>query len=235
MILAAEIFRYCERGQDGAFWAEPFNASSNAAFIVAALIAAAALMACPDRARRPVEWALVLLVAVVGAGSFLFHTYATRWAALADRAPIGIFMLAYLAYALRVYLRAPWLLVLAGVAAFVWSMYAMDQIHCRNTLMPITAAARAPCYNGTLAYTPAFAAMLIVGGILAVLRHRAAPWILAAGIVFLASLAARTFDLELCHVTRLLGRVRGTHALWHVLNAATLLLLMLAAIRNRRE
>lgn len=227
-----QIFRYCERGQDGAFWAEPFNAASNGAFIIAAIIAAVVLASRPDAAKRMAPWLLIFLVAIIGVGSFLFHTYATRWASYADTVPIGIFMLAYLMYALRAYLRLNWVLVAMGLGLFVWSMQALGGVHCRSTLLPITAAARAPCYNGSLGYVPAGAAMLAIGLVLAVIRHRAAPWLLAAAVVFTVSLAARTLDIEICAMTRLLGRVRGTHAAWHVLNATTLLLLLLAAIRE---
>lgn len=229
-----QIFRYCERGQSGAIWAEPFNALSNGAFIAAALVAALVLASRPDAARRVVLWLLTLLVAVIGIGSFLFHTTATRWASYADTIPIGVFMLAYLAFALRVYLRLHWLLVAAALALFDWSMHTLGGVACRSTLLPVTAAARAPCYNGSLAYVPAAAAMALVGLALAVQRHRAAPWLLAAGVVFVVSLAARTLDIEWCGVTRLFGRTRGTHAIWHVCNAVTLLLLLLAAAREER-
>ena len=42
----------------------------------------------------------------------------------------------------------------------------------------------------------------------------------------------RSFDFEVCAMTRVLGHVRGTHFLWHLLNSLTLFLIMLAAIRH---
>ena len=39
MNLGEKIFIYCERGQDPSFWAEPLNAVTNAAFILAAIAA----------------------------------------------------------------------------------------------------------------------------------------------------------------------------------------------------
>src|SRR5262245_30433974 len=94
----AKIYNYCERGQESGFWAEPLNAISNAAFIIAALIATLAFFSQARERRGLAEAGLILLVYVIGTGSFLFHTYATRWASIADTAPIGLFMLAYFAY-----------------------------------------------------------------------------------------------------------------------------------------
>lgn len=230
-----KIFRYCERGSDASFWAEPLNALTNGAFLVAAF--AAAVMLVRRRAARDaiVEWMLLAVLVAIGVGSFLFHTYATRWAAIADVAPIGIFMHLYLAYALRTFLRLPWLLVAAGLGAFVYAMQLADAIECRTTLLSITEAARGPCLNGTAGYVPAFAAMLLIGIALAVTRHRAARWLLAAAGVFLASMFFRTVDWELCAWTRVAGRALGTHFVWHVLNAVTLYLLMIAAIAHGRR
>jgi hypothetical protein len=81
----ARIFAYCERGLDPAFWAEPLNALSNAAFLIAAWWAWRTWRQSLQAGQA--ELGLVALLAVIGAGSFLFHTFATRWAALADVIP----------------------------------------------------------------------------------------------------------------------------------------------------
>ena len=89
---------YCER-IDATFWSEPLNALTNAAFIVAACAAALRYRAAGvrDRFLRT----LVGIVALIGIGSFAFHTLATRGAVLLDVIPITIFIYAYLALALR--------------------------------------------------------------------------------------------------------------------------------------
>ena len=51
----ARIFRYCERGGDAAFWAEPVNAATNAAFIIAALLALRELLRDYWAQRRPLD------------------------------------------------------------------------------------------------------------------------------------------------------------------------------------
>lgn len=234
MILAAEIFRYCERGQDAGFWAEPVNAVSNLAFIIAAFVAAA--MLARTRAVRDalMEWLLVAVLFAIGVGSFLFHTFATRWAAVADVAPIGVFMFAYLGYALRRFLALPWLAVAAGLGVFAYAMQLADGIECRVTLVSVVEAARGPCLNGTAAYTPAFGAMALIGLVLAMRRHAAARYLLGAAGVFLVSMIFRTVDFEVCALTRVARRAIGTHFMWHILNATTLFLLVLAAIRHGR-
>jgi hypothetical protein len=231
----AKIYNYCERGQDHAFWAEPLNAVSNAAFIVAALVATIQFLRQPADRRGLAEGGLILLVYVIGIGSFLFHTYATRWAALADTAPIGLFMLAYFAYVLRQYLGLNWIWTLLGVGLFIASLRYAGSIECRPELLPITAQAGKRCLNGTMGYTPAFIALALTAPTLAAVRHAAWKYIAAASLVFLAAMTFRTLDIEICALTHMGGRAVGTHFLWHVLNAVTLYLLLRAAILHGRR
>jgi hypothetical protein len=74
---------YCERVSPS-FWAEPVNAVSNLAFLIAA-IAAFDLWRRAGKSDR----AILALVAV---GSFAFHTLATRGAMWLDVIPIGLFI-----------------------------------------------------------------------------------------------------------------------------------------------
>ena len=93
-----QIDGYCERIGPG-LWAEPMNAATNAAFILAALIGLV-LAYRSGRLDGPVAW-LTALTFAVGIGSFLFHTHATVWAAMADTTPIGLFILSYVAIAMN--------------------------------------------------------------------------------------------------------------------------------------
>jgi Ceramidase len=230
-----KILAYCERAGDPAFWAEPFNAVSNIAFLVAGIAAAGELARRSDGSERRMEWALIALVWIIGAGSFLFHTYATRWASVADTAPIGIFMIGYLGYAMRRFLHAPFLAVILALGLFLVAMRYAGAIPCDPALLPITVSAGRPCFNGSLGYVPALAALVIVGGALRVRRHPAGALVSAGALVFAISLAFRTLDFEVCDHTQLFGRPRGTHAVWHMLNAALLYMLLIAAIRHGRK
>ena len=231
MSWAEQIFIYCERGHDPAFWAEPLNALTNAAFILAAVLATVEFLRQPKGAVGIAEAGLIALVYVIGIGSFLFHTYATRWAQIADWGPIVVFMLAYFAYAMRQLLGFNWGLVAVGLAAFYLIVHYAGTVTCAQTLLPITARAGARCLNGTVAYVPSFLALALVAAALARERHPAWGYLAVAAAAFLLSMTFRTIDLEVCDRT---GGA-GTHFLWHVLNAAMLYLLLLGVIRHGRR
>jgi hypothetical protein len=79
--LSQQLFLYCERGLLPGLWAEPINALTNAAYLVAAAVLWRRLGKVHiDARRRRVIGLLVGLIALVGIGSFAFHTLATRLA-----------------------------------------------------------------------------------------------------------------------------------------------------------
>jgi hypothetical protein len=226
-----QVFNYCERGVDPSFWAEPVNAVTNGAFLAAAAVAAARLRrmerstVVKAAGERMALWLLVGMVAAIGIGSFLFHTFATRWALIADVAPITVFMLGYLAFALRAFLGLGWLATGAILAAFLYAGSLASSVTCNGE----------PCLNGSLGYLPALVSLLIVGLAAEWRGSRAGRLLLVAGGVFFVSALFRTIDREVCEATHLLGQQRGTHALWHVLNGTTLYLLLKAAIERRAQ
>ena len=223
-----KIFAYCERGMNPAFWAEPLNAISNAAFLLAALLALMSwqrhrhdLSGVPRDSRM--ELALVVLVAVIGTGSFLFHTFATRWAMLADVIPISVFMVVYLGYALRRFVGLSWILTLAGLAAFFASIQFAESFDCGGRR----------CLNGSVGYLPALGALALIGAWLGMRGHPASRWVLGGAAIFAVSLTFRTLDRSICPQTALFGgRMLGTHFIWHMCNATLLYLLLVAAIRH---
>jgi hypothetical protein len=236
MDAAATIFAYCERGLDPSFWAEPFNALSNLGFIIAGLRAAGELAARPRAEAKAVRWTLIVLVFVIGIGSFLFHTYATPWAATADVVPIGLFMLSYLVYALYHFIGMPAWLILPALGGFAWSIQQAMQVQCwpgqigLPLLGPILENTN--CLNGSAGYLPALGAMLAIGFWLGLRRHPAAAYVLGASVVFMLSVTFRTMDRLWCHDVAIAGQAIGTHFLWHLLNGVTLYLLLLAAVRH---
>lgn len=147
----APICAYCERGDPG-FWAEPVNALSNGAFLVAAALATARVR----RARTGDAPALLLsaLVAVVGVGSFLFHTLAVRWSLLADVIPIALFIYAYFLLAMRRYFDLGIGAALAATLAF-----AAFNLGLEPALDGLTGRSTDALTNGSLAYAPAILAL----------------------------------------------------------------------------
>ncbi len=228
----SKVYSYCERGGDPSFWAEPLNAVSNGAFIIAGLVAAVQLARSPRSDRALFEWLLVALVLAIGTGSFLFHTYATIWSIPFDTVPISLFMLGYLGYALCRFVGLPWYGVVIALVLFYASIHFAQRITCANELLPMTRAAGKRCFNGTLGYAPAFVALLLVGAVLGSQRHSAARYVIGAAVVFLAAMTFRTVDYEVCTWASRGPRGVGTHFVWHVLNAVVLYVLLLGAIRH---
>lgn len=209
---SASIDAYCER-IGPAFWAEPLNAWSNLAFFAAAAIGLSlwTLRGGRDRAGG----ALCVLVAVIGAGSFLFHTFATRWASLADVLPIAVFIYGYFALALVRFF---------GLAVPAAGLATLCFLAASFLVEPMLD----PLFGSSAGYVPALLAMLAIGGILVSQDREPGRLVLAAGGTFLVSLTLRTLDGPLCE-----SWPYGTHFFWHVLNATTLALLLVAAIDAR--
>ena len=194
-----QVDGYCERlGPE--YWAEPLNAVTNAAF----LVAAAAMWR--RAAGLPVARVLCLILAAIGVGSFLFHTHATAWASLADTSPIGVFILVYLYAANRHFWGMPVPLALLGTAGFVpWSVL----------LTPVFEAL--PFFTVSSFYWPV---PTLIGLYALLLRGRApetaAGLAVGAGIL-VVSLTFRSIDGAVCDTLPV-----GTHFVWHLLNGLML-------------
>jgi hypothetical protein len=233
------VFRYCERGFDPGFWAEPVNALSNAAFLLVAALAAV-------RMRRPLPSGtvadgslavrlihpMIVLVALIGAGSFLFHVMATRWAQIADVLPIAAFIVLYLIFALRCLAGLSSPKVALGVATLL-AAFAASMAFCPSAVSG--APGGSACLNDTLGYAPALAALFAVAVLLRRRSHPAAGRLLLASAALLLSMLMRTIDLDQCAALSLSGRPLGSHFLWHLLNALVLYLLLTAAIDTARR
>lgn len=201
---------YCERTGPG-LWAEPLNAVTNLAFIIAAVFA---LRTRPSGALSR-TWdlhLLIVLLAAIGVGSWLWHSFATHWAALADVLPINLFIAVFLFAFLRRGLNAGVGTAIAAVVAFEAASFGM----------PMLISPR--LFNGSIAYLPAW---LLLAGFSIELYRRGHPLarVFGAGtLIFSISLVFRTVDRELCMLLPI-----GTHFLWHLLNA-TLLYVMLRGL-----
>ncbi|WP_417694981.1 ceramidase domain-containing protein [Roseibium sp.] len=203
------IDAYCER-VGAAFWAEPLNAVSNGAFLIAAVVAFVLWRRAARGTSGPDVYALALiaLVAVVGAGSFLFHTFAVRWAALADVIPIALFIHAYLLLALKRYLALSWGRAGLGLLAFL-------------ALSPLIGWMAQFPFGSSASYVPAATALYGVGGLAWRRDPTVGKSLIGIGALFSLSLAWRMADEPLCSVWPV-----GTHFMWHIFNAIVLFLLL---------
>lgn len=205
------IDAYCERvGPE--IWAEPVNAITNLAFIIAALALTMLLARMRASAGRSLgNWLLVFLIFAIGIGSFLFHTFATVWAAMADTIPIALFILLY-----------TYLAVTRFIGAAIWGglLAVLGVLGLAVGLPMLTGIPGGP-------YIAALVTMAIIGLYLRSRRnHPAGQALLTAALIFAISLGLRTIDETVC-----VSFPMGTHFLWHLLNAIVLYLVTRAMIR----
>mgnify|MGYP006908252493 CR=1 FL=1 len=197
----AKINAYCER-TDPSLWAEPLNAASNAAFLVAALVMAWRLRG----SGLTLGWLLVAVLAVVGVSSTLWHTLAVGWTGAADSASIGVFILIYLYAANRAYLGWPvW-------AAALGTLLAIPYLAAAGWLFD-----RLPFFAISSFYWPLVPLMLVYGWVRRGRRAETARGLAIAGGILTLSLAARSLDTPLCAAIPI-----GTHYFWHIFNGILL-------------
>ena len=194
------IDAYCER-TDPSFWAEPINAVTNLAFVVAGLLMWRRCAGLPLTGRI-----LAAVLVAIGIGSFLFHTFAQPWAGLADVLPILAFIVIYIFAANRDFWGFSLLPALLLTLLFV--PYAV---------LTVPLFQRLPFLSISAEYWP----VPLLIGVYAWLLWRRQPATargLAAGAgILTVSLVVRSLDGPLCMAVPL-----GTHFLWHLLNAVML-------------
>ncbi|MEL6600705.1 MAG: ceramidase domain-containing protein [Pseudomonadota bacterium] len=199
-----QVDSYCER-TDFTFWSEPLNAITNAAFLIAALVVFLILRR-EGRMDPGLGLSLAILTAI-GIGSFLFHTFATGWAGMADVIPILLYILAYLYHiATRLFgLRWWW-----GVA------FMIGFIPYSAATATVIGAVTGPL-NGSIGYIPVPIGLLIFATILWRQRPEVARGFVIGVVILCASLFARTVDEAFCAAFPI-----GTHIFWHILNGIML-------------
>lgn len=256
MDLLNPIDIYCERTDPG-FWAEPVNALTNAAFLLAAYLL---YRAYRQGWRR--DWpslVLITLITIIGIGSFLFHSFANRWSLLADIIPIALFIWFYLFAFLRRFVNTRPFTILGSYAAFAALNWAVARYVPGEMV------------NNSQGYFPALIAMAVMGlylffSQLKIAKNlppplgevaqsagggKALPSPIAAQsplpkggdviggawryyalavMAFTASLIFRVLDPVVCAEIAL-----GTHFLWHILNAVTLYLVARAVMPGGLE
>lgn len=233
MSFGEHVFLYCERGTNAALFAEPLNAASNFAFLLAGLVGLQLVLWRPAEQRSADHYLLAVLVLFIGLGSLAFHLYADQGTAIADIVPISVFILVYLGFALNRFVGVPpgWtVLLVIGYAALA---SIATQVQCWDGGIGFPGAdvqGAKPCLNGSVGYLPALVALVVIGLLLKEREHRAAPWLLWAGAIFAVSITLRTLDMALCDQVVIDGRKVGTHFAWHVLNALALFLLLRASL-----
>ncbi len=201
---------YCERLVPG-LWAEPFNASSNLAFFIAAW--AIWYLAQIRQTLLGSIWLLIALVVAIGTGSLFFHTFATSWARFLDLAPILIFQVLFLwIYGRQIGGMGMGPAVSLSVGFVVVAYFGGQFPHV---------------LNGSLRYAPAFLLLLAMGFYHCLKEKKERGLLLVAAGVFSLSLVFRTIDNSACPYF-----TPGTHFLWHLLNSVVLYFLLRSVVVN---
>jgi hypothetical protein len=211
--LCRPVDNYCER-LGPQFDAEPVNALTNLAFLVAGYVAWRLYVSRRDDHADGFVVALIVCMPIVGLGSMLFHTVATRWTEWADVIPILAFMLLFL-----------WLVMRRWLGWSRWVSALSLMVFFAATFILEAGVPSSILWGGAM-YLPTV--LVLVALAVTLLRRNATigRTFFVAVAVFLASFAARSIDAVLCPVIPL-----GTHFLWHLLNALLLFLLTRALIR----
>lgn len=210
MNLLEQIDVYCER-MTFSFWAEPFNAWSNLAILVAGLLGFYWLS--KPKCENPWSFWLSVTAVVVSVGSFLFHTFATVWAMWGDILPIVVFMLVFFSFTLlrifklSVVITALILTVFMGVGAL------------------LKVAAPSEVLSGSLIYSHALLSLIVVALLMLKQRHFLRFWYLQIALLFILSLSFRSLDAPICENFPL-----GTHFIWHSLNGVMIAVIIYATV-----
>ncbi len=202
-----EIDGYCER-LDASYWAEPLNAVTNAAFLIAAFVMWWLVRRQWQAQVRGAGRAmlLVLILAMIGIGSFLFHTHATVWAALADTAPILLFILVYI-FAIN---RDVW-----GLG--FWPALGLTAMFFPYAAVTVPLFKMVPGLGDSAGYAPVPLLILVYAFLL---RHRTpqtARGMAAGAVILIVSITFRSLDEPMCAIWPI-----GTHFMWHIVNAVML-------------
>lgn len=206
------VYFYRERGIDPGFWAEPINALTNLAFLIAAI----AGYRLAHRLQKVTDESLLLvgLAGTIAVGSFLFHTLALGLTMWLDILPIAAFQIAAL-----------WLF---GHVLLQWSSWRTALLIVLVVGSSFAALPLRPWLNGSLFYVPPWLAIWGFGIAFALKPGMREPYLLLIGaVLFTVALVARTID-------RTIAFELGTHFIWHLLNGLLVYLMIRVWILNSR-
>ncbi|MCK5191748.1 MAG: ceramidase domain-containing protein [Methylococcales bacterium] len=201
---------YCER-LDSSFWAEPINALTNFAFIIAAW----AVWKHGHRLGRlsyPI-WVLIGLMVSIGIGSFLFHTYATNFTRFLDVLPVLLFQFVFMWVYIRRIIQVRMIYAIGLLVVYIF--FALLGRQFPHLL------------NGSFSYIPAILLLLGLGLYHLIDKKRERFILLVALAVFSLALFFRTIDTMICFYFPI-----GTHFLWHIINGVLVYLSARALMLN---
>lgn len=194
---------YCERIGPGLL-AEPLNAFTNLAFLLAAYLASRDIK--KHRISNKAWWLLPLLMAATGLGSLLFHLFANPISQMLDLVALLLYQLVFL------WFYSQLLNGLSGKGRIVFMLLFLLSVYTSSSFPHL--------FNGSLLYAPTL--LILLGmSVYHFIKYpsSAVNTMLATGL-FTMSLVARSVDLQVCDAWS-----AGTHFLWHLGNAIVMLMM----------
>ena len=199
MDLFKPIDIYCERLDIG-IWAEPINAVTNVAFILASIFM---WLRCKNLVEGRI---LSFLLFSIGCGSFLFHTFAQTWAAILDVTAILIFILTYIFVANRRFLA--WSKIVSLIGVILFFPYHLFLVSILSNIQFL---------GSSLQYIPVAILIFIYSGLLRKSEPNLSRGLFIGATILCLSIFSRAIDEPLCSIVPV-----GTHFIWHILNTIML-------------
>jgi hypothetical protein len=202
------LYDYCERiGQSG-LWAEPFNALTNVAFIIAGVLSWRFCKNYPLKQYFDLHL-LYLLMILIGFGSAIWHISPNHTTLMLDVVPITAFINIYMFSLLR--------------RGFKWNygkiLITFVILHKLNYIA--NQEFPADYLNGSILYAPTWLMLIALCTIAWFKKLQFAKTLSKISLLWSISLFFRTIDHYVCQEITI-----GTHFIWHLLNAITLYYLL---------
>lgn len=199
--LCRPVDHYCER-LTSAFDAEPVNALTNLAFLVAGWMAWRRFRNRDRFHEDRLLGVTILAIPVIGIGSMVFHTIAQRWAEWVDVIPILAFSLLCL-----------WL-AMSRVLGWSWPVRTLLLVLYTAATISLEAMVPGDVLWGGAMHVPTLAALLVLGWMPERYTGSARPGFQLLAAIFVAAVSFRSLDNVACTLAPI-----GTHFLWHLLTA----------------
>lgn len=207
---------YCER-VDSSFLSEPLNAITSLGYIVVFLLL---FKNYKEEDIKSSSFMLLLsLLFFIAVGSFLLHTFANIYSAMANSFIFILFTLSYIAIVLRIVFYESWLkisLILLGLFMFSYFGFLEDYLDNPKELF----------INSSIQYAPILFLMIVFTVALYLKRATLCKYAFYALGLFFLSLIFRNSDMNLCDSISI-----GTHFMWHMANAMMLYYLLYIVLR----
>lgn len=194
--------------------AEPLNAISNLAFLIAAFFVSRDIK--KHQVSNKAWWLLTLLIAATGLGSLLFHLFSNAVSQMLDIAALLLFQVAYLWLYFQLLNLVPVSGRIMVLLLFLLSVYFLSAFPY--------------LFNGSLLYAPTVLILLGMSVYHLFKYPSLAVSTQLATALFMLSLVTRSIDLQLCEVWPV-----GTHFLWHLFNAMVMLMMCRVLMGLRRQ